>query len=56
MGNTVAETFTVLKSSNVKPQVRRLDIGKFFANISRGGVQFELKRKIRNNNNIRSRR
>ena len=56
MGNTVAETFTVLKSSNVKPQVRRLDIGKFFANISRGGVQFELKRKIRNNNNIRNRR
>ena len=56
MGNTVAATFTVLKSSNVKPQVRRLDIGKFFANISRGGVQFELKRKIRNNNNIRSRR
>ena len=45
MGNTVAETFTVLKSSKVKPQVRRLDIGKFFANISRGGVQFELKKK-----------
>ena len=45
MGNTVAETFTVLKSSKQKPQVRRLDIGKFFANISRGGVQFELKKK-----------
>tara|TARA_B100000945_G_C20425122_1_gene620087 strand:+ start:48 stop:2969 length:2922 start_codon:yes stop_codon:yes gene_type:complete len=45
MGNTVAETFTVLKSSKQKPQVKRLDIGKFFANISRGGVQFELKKK-----------
>lgn len=45
MGNTVAETFTVLKSSKEKPQVKRLDIGKFFANISRGGVQFELKKK-----------
>ena len=45
LGNTVSETFTVLKSSKQKPQVKRLDIGKFFANISRGGVQFELKKK-----------
>ena len=44
-GNTVAQTFTVLKASKETPRTTRLDIGKFFANIGRGGVSFELKKR-----------
>ena len=44
-GNTVKDTFKILKSSPKKPKKRGLDIGKFFATISQGGVSFQLKRK-----------
>ena len=44
-GNTVKDTFKILKSSPKKPKKRGLDIGKFFATISQGGVSFQLKQK-----------